>query len=49
MKRTDPVGGGRPDDPAILQPRRRVYGSDGEAESQIRVVAPDYQPWFQPL
>lgn len=24
-------------------------GSDGEAESQIRVVAPDYQPWFQPL
>ena len=24
-------------------------GSDGEAESQIQVVAPDYQPWFQPL
>lgn len=23
-------------------------GSDGEA-SQIQVVAPDYQPWFQPL
>ncbi len=24
-------------------------GSDGEAESQIQVVAPDYQPRFQPL
>lgn len=24
-------------------------GSDGEAESQIQVVAPDYQPWFQLL
>ena len=24
-------------------------GEFGEAESQIQVVAPDYQPWFQPL
>ena len=24
-------------------------GSDGEAESQIQVGAPDYQPWVQPL
>jgi cobalt/nickel transport protein len=24
-------------------------GSDGEAESQIQVVAPHYKPWFQPL
>jgi len=24
-------------------------GSDGEAESQIQVVAPHYQPWFPPL
>ena len=24
-------------------------GSDGEAESQIQVIAPDYKPWFEPL
>ena len=24
-------------------------GSDGEAESQIQVVAPHYEQWFQPL
>lgn len=24
-------------------------GSDGEAENQIQVVAPQYTPWFTPL
>ncbi|MGY0145946.1 energy-coupling factor ABC transporter substrate-binding protein [Edwardsiella tarda] len=24
-------------------------GADGEAERQIQTLAPDYQPWFQPL
>ncbi|WP_058911268.1 energy-coupling factor ABC transporter substrate-binding protein [Entomohabitans teleogrylli] len=24
-------------------------GSDGEAEQQIMAIAPDYQPWFEPL
>ncbi|EAO8776474.1 energy-coupling factor ABC transporter substrate-binding protein [Salmonella enterica] len=24
-------------------------GSDGEAESQIQAIAPQYKPWFQPL
>lgn len=24
-------------------------GSDGEAENQILVTAPDYKPWFEPL
>ncbi|GAB4484105.1 MAG: hypothetical protein Fur0016_07900 [Anaerolineales bacterium] len=35
--------------PLFLNPGSEFGGADGEAESAILAVAPDYQPWFQPL
>lgn len=35
--------------PFFVSPGGEYGGADGEAESQILVVAPDYKPWFQPL
>lgn len=42
-------GGGAGDPTFLHQPRWRIRGSDGEAESQIQAIAPHYEPWFQPL
>ncbi|AYN29219.1 energy-coupling factor ABC transporter substrate-binding protein [Buttiauxella sp. 3AFRM03] len=35
--------------PFFIDHNAEYGGSDGEAESQIQIIAPDYQPWFQPL
>jgi len=35
--------------PLFLNPGSEFGGADGEAEGVILAVAPDYQPWFQPL
>jgi len=35
--------------PLFLHPASEFGGADGEAEGAILEVAPNYQPWFQPL
>ncbi len=35
--------------PLFINPGSEFGGADGEAEGIILAVAPDYQPWFQPL
>lgn len=35
--------------PLFLHPGSEFGGADGEAESAIGEVAPDYQPWFSPV
>ncbi|NNV03845.1 energy-coupling factor ABC transporter substrate-binding protein [Brevibacillus sp. MCWH] len=35
--------------PLILVKDSEFGGADGAAEEAIKVVAPDYEPWFQPL
>jgi cobalt/nickel transport protein len=32
-----------------MNPGSEFGGADGEAESAISEVAPNYQPWFEPL
>lgn len=32
--------------PLVLVPNADFGGADGNAESHISVVAPDYEPWF---
>lgn len=35
--------------PFFIDHNGEYGGSDGEAESQIQIIAPNYTPWFQPL
>jgi cobalt/nickel transport protein len=35
--------------PLFMNPGSEFGGADGEAESAISEVAPNYQPWFEPL
>ncbi len=35
--------------PLCILPKAEFSGSDGEAETAIGEIRPDYQPWFQPL
>lgn len=35
--------------PLFLHPGSEFGGADGEAESAISEVAPEYEPWFSPM
>lgn len=35
--------------PLFLHPGSEFGGADGEAESAISEVAPEYKPWFSPI
>lgn len=35
--------------PLLMNPGGEFAGSDGQAESFITQVAPDYQPWIEPF
>jgi cobalt/nickel transport protein len=35
--------------PLIMVKDASFEGADGEAEAAIQEIAPDYEPWFQPL
>lgn len=35
--------------PLFMNPGSEFGGADGEAEGAILEVAPNYQPWFEPL
>lgn len=35
--------------PLLLNPEAEYAGSDGNAEIAIEELAPDYEPWFEPL
>ncbi len=35
--------------PLLMNPGAEFSGADGQAQSFITQVAPDYQPWIEPL